>query len=101
MFGNRKMLGLFALAAVAATGLAAAPASAGTYRGGRDRCESNVTVYRTESCAPKARVSVGFYGDSRGYRDGCYDRDRGQNRGYVKQVRREKWVTKRDRYDCR
>lgn len=98
MFGNRKMLGLFALAAVAATGLAAAPASAGTYRGGRDRCDNNVIVYRApaEACAPRGRVSVslGFYGDSRReYRD--YDR------GYSRGHRNDRWAHSRGRNDCR
>ena len=54
MLANKKLLGLFVLAAAAVGTIAASPAEAGSYdRRGR----GHVVVYR-DACAPRATLSI-------------------------------------------
>jgi|GEM_PF-3995988 len=96
MFGNRKFVGLFALAAFAATGLAAAPAMAGNSHRG-DRCDDRLVYRGSSECAPRGRVTVSL--GIAGGRD--YREHRGHDRGYSKRHRNVRWSYNRGRNDCR
>jgi hypothetical protein len=72
MLANKKLLGIFVLAAAAVGTMAASPAQAGNY----DRRDRGRVVYR--EAAPRASVSIridsGHHRHHYVKRDRCYDR---------------------------
>jgi hypothetical protein len=95
MFRKRKCVGLFALVAFAATGLAAAPVMAGSSNRG-DRSDKRV-VYRSSECAPRGRLSVslGSYGGRESREHWSHDR------GHSRHHRNDRWAHNRGRNECR